>query len=195
MLQYSPNLQAADIPSIIRETALHDSNTGLRANGSPSWGFGKIDARTATGLIRLTLIVNGLPLDVKVPVHLDAKEMEVASDSWLYLYFPPGTTHTVTTLGSVTTDEGTQYELANTELTVGIRTVEMPNYSVKTEIEYGPLNETTYLILNYAPTPAPNPLILVLPSIVILALAIAVFSLALDLYLIRRGRWDDSTRT
>jgi hypothetical protein len=78
---------------------------------------------------------------------------------------------------------------------VGIRTVEMPNYSVKTEIEYGPLNETTYLILNYAPTPAPNPLILVLPSIVILALAIAVFSLALDLYLIRRGRWDDSTRT
>ena len=86
----------------------------------------------------------------------DAKEMEAASDSWLYLYFPPGTTHTVTTPGSVTTNEGTQYELANAELTVGIRTVEMPNYGMKTEIEYGPLNETTYLILNYEPSSSPE---------------------------------------
>ena len=193
MLQYSPNLQAANIPSIIRETARQDSNTGLSANGSPSWGFGKIDARTATGLIRLTLIVNGLPPGVKLLVHFDTKEIEAPSDSWLYLYYPPGTTHTVTTPRSFTTDEGTQYELAHAELTVGIRTVEMPNYSMKTEIEYGPLNETTYLILNYTPASVPNPLIRLLPSILILALAIAVFSIALDLYLSRRGRWDDST--
>ena len=195
MLQYSPNLQATDIPSIIRETARQDSNTGLLTSGSPSWGFGKIDARTATELIRLTLIVNGLPLGVELPVHVDGKELEDATDSWLYLYFPPGTTHTVTTTGSVTTNQGTQYELANAELTVGMRTVEMPNYGMKTAIEYGPLNETTYLILNYEPSPAQNPLILVLPSIVILALAIAVFSLAFDLYLTRRGRWNYSTRT
>jgi hypothetical protein len=142
----------------------------------------------------VTLIVNGLPRGVELPVHVDGKELEAASDSWLYLYFPPWTTHTMATAGSVTINERTQYELANAELIVGMRTVEMPNYGRERAMEYGNLNETSFLILNYEPASAPNPLILVLRSIVILALAIAFFSLAIGLYLVRRGRRDYSTR-
>jgi len=194
MLQHAPNLQTVRIPQILRDTARQDPETGLLVSGSPSWGFGKVDARSATGLTRVTLIVNGLPRGVELPVHVDGKELEAASDSWLYLYFPPWTTHTMATAGSVTINERTQYELANAELIVGMRTVEMPNYGRERAMEYGNLNETSFLILNYEPASAPNPLILVLRSIVILALAIAFFSLAIGLYLVRRGRRDYSTR-
>jgi hypothetical protein len=77
---------------------------------------------------------------------------------------------------------------------MGMRIVEIPNYGMKTSVEYGNLNETTSLILNYEPTRAPNPLILALPSIALLALAIAFSSLALDTYLARRRRWNSSTQ-
>ncbi len=188
MLQHAPNLQSVRIPQILRETARLDSKTGLLAGGSPSWGYGKVDARVATGLIRLTLIVNGLPVGVELPVHADGNELESAIDSWLYLYFPPGTTHTIATPGFVTTKEGIQFDLASAELIVGMKTFEMPNYGMKSAVDYGNLNETASLILSYEPTQVTKNLIHVLPSIVILALAIAVVSLAFFIYLVRRGR-------
>ena len=45
-LQANPDLTPADIVSIMKETGRHDSYTGSRNpdEGSPSWGYGKIDA-------------------------------------------------------------------------------------------------------------------------------------------------------
>lgn len=186
MLQYSPNLQSLDLSRIIRETTRHDPHTGLLASGSPIWGFGKIDARTATGLFRLTLIVNGLAIGAKVPVYFDDTELEATSNSWLDLYFPRGTIHTVRVDGLINTDEGTQYQIANAKFTVGTKTVDVLNYAVRTSVGYAGVNETAFLILSYEPVPASSPLILVLPSIALLVLAIAAFSLGFELYLIRK---------
>ena len=90
--RYSPDLQAVLVPNIIRETARQDRHTGLLTIGSPIWGFGKLDARTATGLFRLTIITNGLSANANVPVHIDSSDLEVKGDSWLELYFARGTT-------------------------------------------------------------------------------------------------------
>ena len=201
MLQHSPNLQAVDIPSIIRETARQDPNTGLLASGSPIWGFGKIDARTATGLIRLTLIVNGLPPGSELPVNADEKVIQATSDSWLDLYFPQGTTNTVVTAGFLNTSEGTQYQLANARIVTQAKTTNISNYVVKASIEFDNINETEILVLNYEHNsvtipltttqslhftgeststifPVPNPLIIVL--VALLVLAIVAFSITFD---------------
>jgi subtilisin family serine protease len=186
MLQYSPNLDAIEVPRIIRETARQDSYTGVLLSGSPIWGFGKIDARTATGLIRLTLTINGLPVGIKVPFHVDDRELEVIVNSWLDLYFPQGTTHMIAAARLLNAGEEMQYRLANAKLIVGTKTIRILNYTVEKSVEYSDLNETTFLILNYELIPAPNPFILVLPLISLLALAIAALSLTFELYLVRR---------
>jgi subtilisin family serine protease len=194
MLQRTPNLEAAKIPQILRETARQDHETGFLAGGSQSWGYGKVDARAATGLIRITLVVNGLPLGVEPSVRVDGRSPETATDSWLSVYFPQGTNHVVTVADSVITNGGIRYELANAELFARLRIVQIPNYGTKTSVEFRNLNETTFLILNYETTRAPNPLILALPSIALLALAVAFSSLAVDIYLARRRRRNHSTQ-
>lgn len=187
MLQYSPYLQAVELPRIIGETARQDPHTGLMTSGSPMWGFGKVDARTATGLFRSTLIINGLPFGMKVPVHVDSREeLEATSDSWLDLYFPQGTTHIVAVEGLLKMDDGTQYQAANARFIVGTESIDVPNHTAKTSVRYVVINRTRYVILNYELIPASSPLILLLPSMVLLVLAIAAFSLGFELHLLRR---------
>jgi subtilisin family serine protease len=186
MLQYSPNLQAIELTRHIRETARLDPHTGLLPSGSPSWGYGKIDARTATGLFRLTLIINGLPIGTKVPVHFDDRGLETTGNAWLDLYFAQGTIHTVRVDRLISTDERTQYQVANAEIVSGTKTTDLPNYTVETSVSYAGINKTAILVLSYKPFPASSLLILVLPSIVLLVLTIGVFSLGLELYLGRR---------
>jgi subtilisin family serine protease len=96
MLQYAPNLQATDIPGILRQTARLDSNTGLVTDGSGAWGFGKLDARTATGFFRQTLVINEIPSTLKVSVRVNGSEiMQVQGGSWTDLYYLKGSTLSV----------------------------------------------------------------------------------------------------
>jgi subtilisin family serine protease len=144
MLQYDPNLKAIDIPAILRQTARLDAYTGIVPNGSPIWGFGKADARTATGLFRLTLITEQLPRTVSVPVQIDGRNVEVNGSPWPDLYFPKGTTHLVTIPDESQTAGGTRYEIKGTSFEVSGNSLKSMNYSVEylltVNSPYGPVS-------------------------------------------------------
>lgn len=132
MLQYDSHLKATDIPGILRQTARLDADTGVLTNGSPVWGFGKIDARTATGFFRLTLVTSGIPSSITVPVQVDGKDnVEPSGGSWIDLYFLKGGTHTVSLGTQIQGEPGTRYELENGGFAVSENSLKMLNYTVQ----------------------------------------------------------------
>jgi subtilisin family serine protease len=110
MLQYEPNLAATDIPQILRTTARWDQITGLLPTGSPAWGFGKIDARTATGLSRQTILIVGVNSTVSVPLLVNRTTTNVQGNSWTNLYYLKGTTLNVTFPYQIQASATTRYE-------------------------------------------------------------------------------------
>jgi subtilisin family serine protease len=132
MLQYAPHLQAIEIPGILRQTARLDKRTGVLANGSPLWGYGKVDARTATGFYRLTLVTGGIPTSITVPVHVDASEtLNTTGGSWTDLYFLKGTTHLISFDAELQRGPGTRYELGTEGFEVSASSLRTLNYSVE----------------------------------------------------------------
>ncbi len=118
MLQYAPNIQATDIPGILRETARLDSNTGIVTDGSAIWGFGKLDARTATGFFRQTLVIIGLPSALQVPVRVNGSEiMQVSGGSWADVYYLKGSTPNVSFDHQIQASADTRYEYQNASST------------------------------------------------------------------------------
>lgn len=186
VLQYSPNLPAVELPQLIRDTARLDVHTGLLQKGSPAWGFGKIDARTATGLFRLTLIINGLPAAAKAPVNFDDRELETTSSQWLYLYFAQDTTHVIGIDRFISTDKKVQYQISDAELLLGAKTTDLTNSLGATTVSYTNINRTSILVIGYEPLEAPGPVILVLPSIVLLSLSIGALTFSFELYIDHR---------
>ncbi len=143
MLQYSPDIQATEIPGILREGARLDAHTGLIASGSPIWGFGKLDARTATGFFRLSLIAGGVPVAISIPVLVDGKErIETPGGSWSYLYFDKGTTHLIALPAEIDGNQGARYELGDKGFEVSANSLRELNYSVQylltVNSRYGP---------------------------------------------------------
>ncbi len=132
MLQYTPSLQAIEIPGILRQTARLDAHTGVLVSGSPIWGAGKVDARTATGLFRLTLITRGIPSSIHVPVHVDSNEIiEAPAGSWTDLYFSKGSTHLINFDAEIQGGPGTRYELEGEGFAVSANSLKMLNYSAQ----------------------------------------------------------------
>ncbi len=132
MLQYSPHANATEIPAILRGTARLDASTGLITGGSPVWGFGKIDARTATGLYRLTLTTGGLPGALVIPVQVDgSKGAEAVGDTWSYLYFLKGTVHQVVVPAEIQGSQGIRYQIKDANFEVSANSLRMLNYSTQ----------------------------------------------------------------
>jgi len=96
MLQYSPTLQPWQITQILKNGARLDSFTGLLPSGSPIWGFGKLDARTATGFYRLTLIAQNLPPAATITIEVDnSPRASFSGGTWYDLYFLKNASHTI----------------------------------------------------------------------------------------------------
>jgi subtilisin family serine protease len=111
MLQYQPNLSAIDIPQILRQTARLDSFTGLLLNGSARWGFGKADARTATGLSRQTILINGIPSTISVPLNVNrTSTINAKGGSWTDFYFVKGSAFNVSFDRLIQVTPNTRYE-------------------------------------------------------------------------------------
>jgi len=153
MLQYAPTLQATEIPGILRQTARLDAHTGVLTGGSPTWGYGKVDARTATGLFRLTLLTSGIPSTVDAPVRIDGSQTKgVAGGSWTDIYFLKGTTHTVSFEPELQAGPSTRYELEGGSLAVTTNTLKMLNYTTQYLLtvgsQYGPTSGQGWYIAN-----------------------------------------------
>jgi hypothetical protein len=130
MLQYAPNLQAIDIPGILRATARLDSNTGLLTDGSITWGFGKLDARTATGFFRQTFVFNGIPSTIKISIRVNGSEiMQVPGRSWADIYYLKGSTITVSFDHEIQAAVDTRYEFQNENSTGTPNSLIIINYT------------------------------------------------------------------
>jgi hypothetical protein len=117
MLQYDPSINAIDIPQILRQTARLDAFTGLVRNGT--WGFGKLDARTATGFGRRTVVINGVPATVSIPLVTNGTTTSVAGGSWNDFYFIKGSTFNVSFDSLVQPTSDTRYVLYQMPLASG----------------------------------------------------------------------------
>ena len=118
MLQYDPGLSAIDIPRILRETARLDAFTGLLLQGSGTWGFGKMDARTATGLTRQTIVIYGVPATLGVPLYVNGSRIVIVrGGSWTDFYFPKGGRFVVSFDRQVQATSDTSYELLYENIT------------------------------------------------------------------------------
>jgi len=132
MLQYEPNLIATDAPQILRTTARWDSITGLLPIGSPTWGFGKIDARTATGLSRQTILIVGIPSTVSVPLLVNRTTTTIIQGgSWTNFYYLKGSTLNVTFSHQIQTSANTRYELQSAQLVGSLDPVVAANYTTQ----------------------------------------------------------------
>jgi subtilisin family serine protease len=131
LLQYSPGLQATEIPGILRQTARLDSNTGLITSGSGTWGYGKVDARTATGFFRDTIIITGVPSTLDVAVHINDNEIISApGGSWTGLYFLKGSTLTFSVDNQIQATD-TRYEIQHTHFAENASSLNRLNYTTQ----------------------------------------------------------------
>ena len=135
MLQYDPSLIATDVPAILRQTARLDANTGLLVEGSATWGFGKLDARTATGFYRLTVFApeTALPLAANTTQRfLSATNatFTLANDGWFSYYFPKRSTIFVTPVQSTQGTQNTKYDLDMNGFSVKGNSLRALNYSI-----------------------------------------------------------------
>jgi len=202
MFQYAPNLEATDVAAILRRNARFDRNTGLFTAGSPMWGFGKLDARTATGLYRLTLVLNGIPPELTVPVTLDRAEgLDLASGSWIDLYFPAGTVHTIALKEASSRQSDVEYRLVGGYIAISAAdTTRTYTIAIADLTRDLPVNQTSYLVLNYKEqqnitTPGPSSTTAKpVPFLVALA-AFGVAAIAISLLLYCKRRKKNETET
>ena len=130
ILQYNPQLQATTIPQVLRETARLDEFTGMSSSGSPSWGFGKIDGRTATGFYRITLVTKGSGEKTKIPIQVDeTKSLNITGSSWNYLYFLKNTQHSIFINKTLHGSADIQYQLEDGSFKVSNSCIKLIKYT------------------------------------------------------------------
>jgi subtilisin family serine protease len=183
MFQYAPTLPASSLAELLRRTAKLDPNTGLLTSGSPAWGFGKVDARTATGMYRVTLISNGTPAGAQVSVTLDAtRRFNITSKAWVDLYFQLRSVHTIS-FGEVSRGAASEdYVLFNGFMRVP-ETAEATTYAVGQLTNGLRVNQTGYIVANYTSIvrPVTTPPESNFPLQAILAVVVGTVTIALGI--------------
>jgi len=115
MLQYNPQLTPQEIRSILVEGAYLDHSTGFIevSEGSNDWGCGKLDARTASSLFRVSSIVKSLPPTLSVNLIIDGKPQELLyGGEVLTLRFSAGDVRIFQVSTQTFTANSTRYVLA-----------------------------------------------------------------------------------
>ena len=137
MLQYDPTISALQIPAILRESAREDPFTGLLpAGGSWTWGYGKADARSATGFFRLSIDSLSLPSSATFRVSVDHDQRSLHGHSWLDLYFPNGTAHRIVIRNEMVAEANVRYlMLGITNFTVSTNQIDVLKYTVQYYLE------------------------------------------------------------
>jgi len=153
VLQYSPTLQPPEIIQILKNGAQLDSFTGLLPSGSPIWGFGKLDARTATGFYRLTLITQSLPPSATVTVRIDNSPKAIISGgSWYDFYFLKNTIHTVDFESNNPSSSDVRYMILNGPFQISsnqyLTLVYKAQYFVEVENVFSPQQRTEWYDAN-----------------------------------------------
>ena len=115
MLQYRPGLTPEEVRSVLIAGADLDAFTQLidPSTGSNEWGWGKTDARTATGLFRVCSTLLSLPAAFSVNLIVDGvPHASVRGGQFLTLRFFVGSSHIFEVVNSSFTANSTRYVIA-----------------------------------------------------------------------------------
>lgn len=118
MLQYAPSMTPEQVRSVLTQGATLDTFTGLvdPLDGSNEWGWGKLDARTATVLYRVSSAVILLPAPSAIDFTLDLNaHASLAGGEVLTMRFQKGTLHTIELTEQIFTANMTRYVVPYTE--------------------------------------------------------------------------------
>ncbi|WP_455363506.1 S8 family peptidase [[Eubacterium] cellulosolvens] len=134
MLQYSPHLGSRELRSLLVEGANLDNFTGLieASKGSNEWGWGKVDARTATSLFRVSSTVPSLPAIFAVNFAVDGEPHGVLKvGEVVTLRFLSGGAHLFRVTGQTFTANATRYVVAEDHATFSSNGVFKPSVRVQ----------------------------------------------------------------
>jgi hypothetical protein len=113
MLQFNPTLTANQIRETLRKGARQDFATGDidPTAGNARWGWGKIDARTAAGMFRVTVVASGLPTALRTSIYIDGvNKTAIGGGRRTELAFPLGSSHVVSVDEAIVENEGVRYK-------------------------------------------------------------------------------------
>jgi subtilisin family serine protease len=129
MLQYAPSLSATQIANSLRNTARYDSDAELlTAQGLETLGFGKADARTATGFYRFSILTSEVPRSVSFRVNVDGNETSLMGGSSFVEYFIKGSTHHIDISKKTYVVPSTRYLVKNHHFVVSNSSIEVLKY-------------------------------------------------------------------
>lgn len=134
MLQYNPRLTAGEIRSILVDGAYLDEFTGFieGSKGSDEWGWGKVDARTATKFFRVTSALLSFPNQYLIGLDVDgALQGLLRGGEVLTLRFLSGGTHTFQMSAETFTANETRYLVEEDHVTFSGDGVFTPNVRVQ----------------------------------------------------------------
>jgi subtilisin family serine protease len=98
MLQLNPSFSPRQILEALRGGARQDAATARidPTTGDNGWGWGKIDARTAAGMFRVTIVASDLPSGLQTAVRIDGTNVAALSGTQSASYwYLQGETHSI----------------------------------------------------------------------------------------------------
>jgi len=148
LLQQNSSLSPQSVGQILRESARLDAKTGPidKAVGDFAWGWGKLDARLATGMMGVTVKVEGVPYYVDVQVTVDGlNRTRISGPSSANVYLGGKTSHLISVPRII--EEGwTRYVTLVPEISVSSSgNITFPfntEYRVVIESKYGNLSSS-----------------------------------------------------
>jgi len=166
MLQYNPQLTPQQIRSLLTDGAYLDQFTGFiqTPEGSNDWGWGKADARTATGLFRVSSLLALLPPEFYVSLFIDGKFHGLLGGAQiLTLRFTTGQVHTFQVSGQIFTANKTRYAVAEDRAAFSANGAFAPDvhvqYLLSLESSHGQVEGEGWYDAGSYPRYAVNPLV------------------------------------
>ena len=134
MLQYRPQLAPQEVRSLLIEGTNLDDFTGFidASEGSNEWGWGKVDARTATSLFRVSSILESLPPTFAVDLAVDGQPQGILrGGEVLTLRFRSGSLHSFHLTGETFTANTTRWVVAQYNAAFSANDAFKPNVRVQ----------------------------------------------------------------
>ena len=152
LLQQNSSLSSQSVGQILRGSARLDTYTGPidKAVGDFTWGWGKLDARLATGMMGVTMKVTGIPYYVSVQVAADGlNRTRISGPGSANVYFSRRTSHVISVPETIN-DGWTRYVAPVPEVSVsasGNITFSFDTeYRVVVQSEYGSLSSSGWFV-------------------------------------------------
>jgi len=134
MLQYAPSLMPEEVKSLLIGGTNLDESTGLIGpmSGSDEWGWGKADARTATGLFRVSFSAVSLPAPFALNFTVDGRaHRPLQGGEVVTMRFQKGTRPTIELIEQTFTVNMTKYAVSHMKVVFARNSMFVPDVRIQ----------------------------------------------------------------